>query len=316
MKTLNQSPYWLVIAIVFLGVVAISTGSIFVRLAIDAAGVRGVGFSLLISASRLSIAALLLTPTWGRVSWRTYKLEGIFYAIAAGICLASHFAVWITSLSYTSIAASTTIVTTSSIWVAVLSWLWWRERPGKATILGMMIALSGGMIIGLADAKLPTVASNPIAGNILALIGAITAALYLMLGREAQQRGLSLSAYIAIAYTIGAMILLPLPLLWGVKYTGHSATVYFYLILMGLVPQLIGHTSFNWAVNRTSPTLVTLAILLEPVGASFLGYLLFGEVPSTQLILGAIVILTGVAIATIANNASKTQSSSQKTANP
>lgn len=299
MKIITQSSHWVVLVVVSVGVVAISTGSIFVRLAIDAANMRGMGFSLLMSASRLSIAALLLVSNWRRVPWRSLKKGSVSYAIGAGICLAFHFATWITSLSYTSIAASTTIVTTSPIWVAVLAWLWLGENLSKLTIIGIAIALSGGMVIGVADEQLPTVASNPILGNILALIGAIAVAFYLMLGREAQQRGLTIGGYIAIAYTVAALILLPLPLLFQVSYMGYSHTVYFYLILMALVPQLIGHTSFNWAVNRTSPTLVTLAILLEPLGASSLGYLLFGEIPSTLLMLGAMVILIGVAIAVI-----------------
>ncbi|MGC9524532.1 MAG: DMT family transporter [Limnospira sp.] len=302
MKISTQSPPWAVAIVVCVGVFAISTGSIFVRLAIDAAGMQGVGFSLVISASRLSIAALLLASTWRNIAWRSLQPGAVLHGVGAGICLAFHFATWITSLSYTSIAASTTIVTTSPIWVAILAWFWLREKPSKLTLFGIAIALSGGIIIGLGEGASADISSHPILGNSLALIGAWAVAFYLMLGREAQQRGLKIGGYAAIAYTVAALVLLPLPFLFGVGYTSYPNIVYVYLILMAILPQLIGHTSFNWAVNRTSPTLVTLAILLEPVGASILAYFLFGEIPAIPVLLGAIVMIVGVAIATIGKN--------------
>ena len=92
---------------------------------------------------------------------------------------------------------------------------------------------------------------------------------------------------------------MPIPFVSGVGYFGYPGLVYFYLLLIALLPQLIGHTSFNWAVRWVSPTLVTLAILFEPVGASFLGYLLFGEVPSLIVFLGAVILLVGVAVAAL-----------------
>ncbi|MEM1168245.1 MAG: DMT family transporter [Cyanobacteria bacterium P01_H01_bin.35] len=290
---------WLIILVLTIGVLAISTGAILIRLASLSAGMSGVGFSLVIAASRVAIASLLLVPTWSKIQWQNLQPGAIFYAGAAGVCLAAHFPLWITSLSYTSIAASTTLVTTNPIWVALLSWWLFKERLSRRTVIGIVVAMTGGLTIGLADIGGATTGSNPLLGNFLALMGAWTVSLYMVLGREAQSKGFSIGGYIVVVYSVAAIVLLPIPLFSGVGYFGYSGLVYFYLLLIALLPQLIGHTSLNWAVRWVSPTLVTLAILFEPVGASFLGYLLFGEVPSLIVLLGAVILLVGVAVAAL-----------------
>lgn len=309
MKLSHRPPYWLVWLILSAGVLAISTAAIFVRLASLSADKSGLGFSLAIAASRLTLASLLLVPAWPRIKWQTLQPGALAYAAAAGVCLAFHFTTWTTSLSYTSIAASTTIVTTNPLWVALLSWLWLKEKLTKPTIFGMALALSGGLIIGLAEVGRDNMASNPLLGNFLALTGAWGASLYFLLGQQAQARGFSISGYIAVAYSLAAAILLPLSLIFGPGYLGYSPSVYFYLLLMALLPQLVGHTSFNWAVRWMSPTVVTLAILFEPVGSSFLAYFLFQEIPSPLLFMGASLLLFGVAIAAFGTRKHKSSQS-------
>ncbi len=290
---------WLIILVLTIGVLAISTGAILIRLASLSAGMSGIGFSLVIAASRVAIASLLLVPTWSKIKWQNLQPGAILYAGAAGVCLATHFPLWITSLSYTSIAASTTLVTTNPIRVALLSWWWFKERLSRRTVIGIVVAMTGGLMIGLADIGGATTGSHPLLGNFLALMGAWTISFYMLLGRQAQSKGFGIGGYIVVVYSVAAIVLSPIPLFSGIGYFGYSGLVYFYLLLMALVPQLIGHTSFNWAVRWVSPTLVTLATLFEPVGASFLGYLLFGEVPSLIVLLGAVILLVGVAFAAL-----------------
>ena len=290
---------WQLGFILTVGIFSVSTAAIFIRLALDAAETQGVGFSLVLAAARMSIAALLLLPAWRHIRKHTYQPKAFYYSGAAGLFLALHFAAWITSLSYTSIAASTTIVTTNPIWVALLSWLWLKERPTSLTAIGIGIALSGGLLVGLSSTGSDTLGSSPLLGNLLALIGAWAVSLYFLLGREAQQRGLGIGSHVAVVYTVAALVLLPLPLLFGSGYTGYSRDVYLWIVLMAVFPQLIGHTSFNWAVRWISPTLVTLTILAEPVGAGILGYILLQERPGPLVLVGAAVILGGVAIATL-----------------
>ncbi|MDR9402208.1 MAG: DMT family transporter [Halothece sp. Uz-M2-17] len=287
-----------VLAVLFFGVVGVSTAAIFIRLCLQTAEQSGLGFSLFIAASRLTIASMMIVP-FVRSNEKTSVIsrQGWRWSIAAGITLSIHFATWITSLSFTSIAASTTIVTTNPIWVTLLSWLWFKEKPKPLTSLGIMIALGGGFCIAIGDAGSLTGGSNPLLGDALALFGAWSASVYLLLGKQAQAEGLSVGNYSAIAYTTAAILLFPLPFFFGIYYWGYPTPVYFYLLGMALFSQILGHTSFNWSVRFISPTFVTLAILFEPVSASALGFFVFGEVPSLLVLIGAIILLIGCAIA-------------------
>ena len=289
---------WQVGTILGIGVLAASTSAVFIRLAMEVAGKQGLDFSLFLAASRLSLASLILLPTWRKIKTTNVNTKAYYYALAAGICLALHFATWISSLAFTSIAASTTLVTTNPIWVALLSWWFLQEKLSRQTILGIFIALVGGIFIALGDSNVSNNYTNPILGDGLALIGAWMVSLYFLLGSQAQKQGLSLSNYSAIVYTTAAIILLPLPVLLGNGYLGYPERVYLYVLLMAIVPQLIGHTSFNWSLRWISPTFVTLSILFEPIGASFLGFILFAEIPSVFVLIGGFILLSGTAIAT------------------
>jgi drug/metabolite transporter (DMT)-like permease len=288
---------WQVILILILGVIAVSTAAIFIRLCQQIANLNGVGFSLFIAASRLIITAFIILPAWRNLRPEQGQKKAYYYALSAGCCLAFHFACWITSLSYTSIAISTTLVTTNPLWITIISRFYFQEKITKITFLGIIIALIGGLFIANQNLQITGINPNPILGNSLALIAAFFASLYLLFGRESQKYGLNIKSYIAIAYTTAALILLPLPFLFNTSYFGYPKLVYFYLILMAIIPQLIGHTSFNFAVKFISPTLVSLAILFEPIGSSFLAWLIFRENVSTAVLIGAMVLLFGVAIA-------------------
>jgi drug/metabolite transporter (DMT)-like permease len=287
---------WRIILILTLGILAVSTSAIWIRLSLAATNSQGIAFSLFLAASRLILASLLLLPTWRKLKGINAPISSYFWAIGAGITLAVHFAAWITSLSHTSIAASTVIVTTNPVWVSLLAWWGWGERISLITMGGIAIALLGGGVIAGVNSGI-NVGNNPLLGNFLALIGAWMVSLYLLWGREAQRQGLLLSQYIIIAYTTAALILLPFPWWFQGGYRGYPPIIYFYILLMAIFPQLIGHTAFNWAINQISATLVTLTILFEPVLASLLGMIIFQEIPPIQVILGGIIILTGVAVA-------------------
>ncbi len=280
-----------------IGIFAVSTAAILIRLANTSAGVSNVGFSLVLAAMRLSIAAMVLVPTWQ--GFQSPSNSALGFAIAAGLALAIHFATWISSLSYTSIAASTTLVTTNPIWVMLLSWLWLKEKPTRATFLGFIVAFAGGILIGFDNTS--NDGRNPMLGNGLAIVGAWAASVYILFGRAAQQRGFSIRNYITIVYSVAAIVLLPLPFFAGASYVGYPTSTYGYIALMALLPQLIGHTSFNWAVRYLPPTLVTLVILLEPVGSTILATFLFREIPSDRVLIGAVILLIGVAIAIMGN---------------
>lgn len=271
-----------------IGLAAVSLSAIFIRLA-DAPGV-------VVAAYRMLLASLVLLPWTLRALKKTpLTRANSGYAVLAGLFLAIHFATWISSLSYTSVAASTSLGTSTPVWIALASWLLLNQSPPFATLLGMLLAILGGALIGFGSGG-EGASSAPFFGNALALAGAMAAAAYLLLGRAAQQRGLGLQAYIGVAYGVAAIALLPLPLLFGLSYTGYSGETFLWILLLALIPQLIGHTAYNYAVKHLSPTVVATVILLEPVGASLLALLLFTEVPPLLTLLGAVVLLIGVAI--------------------
>jgi len=298
MSAQKLSLWWLILVLIT-GVLAVSTASIFIRLALAAANTQTIGFSLVLAASRLALATVLLLPAWNQVRQTPLQSGALRYAGLAGICLALHFATWITSLSYTSITASTTLVTTNPIWVALISHFWLNEKIPPLAWSGIGIALAGGILIGFGDASTAAPGSFPLLGDVLALVGAWAVSLYFLLGREAQHRNLSLGSYSAVSCSTAAVLLLPLPLLFGGRYTGYPSQVYLYILLLALLPQLVGHTSFNWAMRRMAPVWVTLAILFEPVCASILGYLIFEESPAPMVWIGASILLTGVAVAAL-----------------
>ncbi len=277
-----------VFVILGIGVMAVSFAAIFIRLA-DAPGV-------VVAAYRMLIASLVILPWTLRALKRTpLSRDNLGYTLLAGVFLGAHFATWITSLSYTSVAASVTLVTTNPLWVALFSWLFLRLAPSMTVLAGVLIAVLGGALIGFDDSG---VGSNPLLGNLLALSGAICVSAYFLLGRSAQRRGLSLQAYIGVAYGVAALVLLPLPFVFGFDYGGYSSTTFFWIALLALVPQLVGHTSLNYAVKHIDPTLVATIILLEPIGSALLALALFSEVPSLLTIVGAAILLVGVGLTT------------------
>ena len=294
---MKKPPQWQIIIVIIAGVIGVSLSAIWIRLAVDAVDPSNkVGFSLFLAASRLILAALILLPGWKNFKPSNISLDAIYYAIAAGICLALHFATWITSLTYTSIAASTVLVTTNPIWVGLINWWWYKEKLSKQNIIGIAIALSGGVIIAIADREIGGNYSNPNLGNILALLGAIMSSLYIIFGSQAQRQGLSTGNYIAIAYSVAAVCLFPLPFLYQTSYFNYSVPVYFYVLLMAVMSQVIGHTSLNWSVRWVSPTVISLSLLFEPVVASLVGAVVFKEIPSVNLLVGGLVIILGIAM--------------------
>jgi drug/metabolite transporter (DMT)-like permease len=278
-----------------LGVLAISAGSIFARLSQEAAGTTGPGYSLVICGVRLGVASLLLAPVWRKVPRPSACPQAWRYSGLAGLCMGVHFATWISSLTYTSIVASTTLVTSTPVWVALIGWIAWGERPSARGAAGIAVAIAGGLIIGVGQTAAG--GSDPVLGNALAVAGAIAGALYFLLGRRAQQAGFSAIAHGAVAYATAALLVAPLPWLFGVGYAGWPAMAYAWVVLMAVFPQLVGHTCFNWAMRHGSPVVVSLVLLAEPVGASLLAYWVFGEGVGVAVLVGAMTLLAGVALA-------------------
>lgn len=252
--------------------------------------------SLVIAAYRLSLASLILVPLGlARAAPEIRVLSGrqLLFAGLAGIFLALHFAFWITSLDYTSVASSVVLVTINPIFVGIASHFLTSDRLSRQTMAGIAMAVAGAGVISYGDWG---IGWRALWGDVLALLGALAVAGYYMMGRRLRHR-LSLLAYASLVYLTAALVLLALAVASEGRLEGYSVQTYLMLVLLALVPQLLGHTSLNWALRYVPATLVSTAVLGEPVGATILAYLILGEVPTPPEIGGGALVLVGVYIA-------------------
>jgi drug/metabolite transporter (DMT)-like permease len=213
--------------------------------------------------------------------------------LAAGVLLAVHFALWNASLALTSVAASTTLVSCSPLFVGLGGRLL-GEPPSRRTWVGIALAVAGAAAIGLGDAAAgPSASPRALLGDAMAFAGSAAMAGYLLLGRVARRR-LPVSTYAASVYGVAAAVLLPACLLTGAALGGYRAGAWLALAAIVAGPQLLGHTVFNALLARVSATVVAVAILIEPVGATVLAWLLLDELPAATFWLGAPAVLAGV----------------------
>lgn len=293
-------PFSLLIAIL-----AVSTASIFIRFAqTDSAP------SLVIAALRLTFATLLLAPlalTRHRAELKSLTRKQVALGIASGLFLAVHFATWISSLEYTSVASSVVFVSTGPLWVALLSPMLLNEKSTRAAIVGLGLAILGGAIIGLSDACViqggiqcpelgQVMQGRAMWGNFLALAGAWAVTGYLIIGRKLRA-GMSLVPYIFLVYGMAAAALIVIMLTAGRSPFGFEAKTYGWIFLLAAIPQLIGHSTYNWALRYLPAAFVAVTTLGEPIGSAILAFFILSETPSTTTILGGILILLGIFLA-------------------
>ena len=291
--------------VLVLGIFAVSTSAIMIRLAQREAN------SIVVAAYRLTFASLILLPfAWGkREELRRLSRGQSGLILLSGAFLAVHFAAWISSLAFTTVASSVVLVTTTPLWVGLLSPLVLRERLDARIWIGLLTALVGGILVGGSEAcrfdagvlTCPDLEGffqgRAFLGNMLALVGAFMAAGYMLVGRRLRPT-LSLVSYISTVYGTAALLLAIMALFSGEKLTGFSAPTYLWFLGLALVPQLLGHTSYNYALGYLPAAFVSVAVLAEPIGSSLLAVLVLGEIPTPLEVLGGVIILAGIGIST------------------
>lgn len=271
-----------------IGTLAVSTGAIFARLA-DAP-------ALVIAAYRVGIASLILAPVaWWKARDEIAALtrRDLKLAVLSGFFLALHFATWISSLDYTSVANSVVLVNTNPLWVGVLTPLVVKEKLRRAMLISIVISVIGGIIIGYGDFA---TGGKALLGDALALAGSICAAIYLLLGRNLRHK-LSLLPYIFICYGSAALILWIIVLALGLPVSGFSTRTLSAFLGMALIAQIVGHSTYNWALKWLSAGLIAVSLLGEPIGATILAYIIFDEGLTVNKIIGGGIILSGIYIA-------------------
>jgi drug/metabolite transporter (DMT)-like permease len=271
-------------------VLAISSGAVFVRLA-QAGSVP----SLSIAALRLFFASCVLVPlvlvrerkALASMSARQWRL-----AILSGSCLALHFGLWIASLESTSVATSVALVSTTPLWVALASPFLLGEQISRRAWLGIGVAMAGASVIyfGMAEGGR---GGNPILGALLAVLGAIAVGGYFLIGRRLR-RELHLLPYVAITYGVAAVLLLLATMMQGNAVFAYSRQGLLACALMALVPQLIGHTLYNWALRYLTAGAVAIMVVGEPVGCVILAAIILQEYPGSLEGLGCVLLLLGI----------------------
>ena len=274
--------------VVAAGVAAVSCAAVLIRLA-DAP-------ALAIAVYRLSLAGMVVAPLAVSRDWRglrSLSASQALWCVASALALAVHFAAWIASLEHTSVASSVVLVTTSPLLIAAVSRVAYRERLTAPVAGGIALGVMGSLVLALGDRA---AGESELFGDLLALLGAVAAAAYFLIGRRVRMQ-LSNVSYVAIVYPASAVALLAAVAATGTPITGFDASTYAMLALIGLVPQLLGHTSLNWALGHLSATLVAVAVMAEPVGATLLAWLVLGEAPPVASVAGGGLVLTGVYLA-------------------
>lgn len=285
--------------VLVIGVLASSSAAIFIRLA-QSEEVP----SLIVAGGRLSIATLVLMPfvIFRRshvAQIRQLTRRDLLLIGASGFFLAVHFATWISSLEYTTVLISVVLVSTSPIWVAFLEMVFLKARLSQMVIVGLLLVVFGGMVIGLSGGDSDSVTDHrPTLGASLAIVGAISVAIYMVIGRKVRA-SLSTTPYVFMVYGVAAVTMLVVILFSGTPITGYSAEGYLLLVGLSLFPQLTGHSAANFLLAHFPATYVSLAWQTEPIVSAFGAFVVFTEVPGPLQMLGGVIIVVGVVLATL-----------------
>lgn len=282
---MNRSAKYLMLIV---PTVAVAWAAIFIRLA-DADPISTALF-------RMSFAALILLPFSVRglkAALAGMTRTDLLLLLSSGLVLGIHFAAWITSLKYTTIANSVIIVSTQPFFVAVSEAVLWRTKISRRAIAGMTIAFIGMVLItGIGFGVDP----GNLTGELLAFVGAVSAGIYLMIGRKLRQN-LGNRHYIFPVYFIAAACLFVIALATAAPLHGFSGSTWIYFILLAVIPTVIGHSLYNYLLKFIKAHLVGLTILGEPIGAIVLGAIIFGEYPTFRAGVGGVLILIGITLA-------------------
>ncbi|MGP4039907.1 DMT family transporter [Gracilibacillus sp. D59] len=273
------------IAIIF-GVISVSTAAVLVKLATEVP-------SAVTANYRLLFAAILLLPYIlfkKRDELRKLAKREWTLTIVAGISLAIHYIVWFESFQYTSVASSTVIVTLQPIFAFIGTYLFFHERFSAGTVISMLIAIFGSVIIAWGDFQM---AGEALYGDFLALLGAMFITIYFLLGQGVRTK-LSVMSYTFIAYSIGALTIIIYNISVSNPLIGYEQDEWLIFLGLAIVPTILGLNLLNWALKWVSTSVISMGILFEPIGASILAYLILDELITWSQWLGGTIVLFGL----------------------
>ncbi len=271
------------------GVCATAWAAIFVKLSQEAPPLSIAAYRLLFATGVMgAIAGVGLIRGVDRLPRRSTWL----WLALSGALLAGHFWSWFASLEHTSVGSSVVIVAMQPLLAAGLAFIFLREKPSSNEYWGIGLATLGLLVIGGRDfAQSP----GQLGGDGLALLGGFLAAAYRTVGRRLRP-DMSAAVYSASVYAVAAVVLWALVAVFRPEVWGFGTQAWTFMILLALVPQVIGHTAFNWALAHFRVVRVSLVNMGEPVAATLLAIPILGERPTVAVVFGGPLILIGVAV--------------------
>ena len=270
---------------------AISTGAILVRASSAPSSVAAFYRVLFTTLPLVPVAFVRYRDQFAEIGRRD-----LLFAVLSGLALALHFFSWFESLSWTSVAASVTLVQSQPVFVAVGAWALLSERITRRMTAGILVAVVGMIAMSMGDFLGGVlVGPNPLLGNGLAVFGAVMAAGYVLAGRSLRQR-MALIPYVVIVYSVCTVGLFVAVLGQGGAFTGYPAREWLLFVGLAVGPGLLGHTVINWALAHLESSVVSVSLLGEPVGATVLAALLLAETPTFYTVVGGVVVLCGIVL--------------------
>lgn len=256
--------------------------------------------ALVLASYRTVLAVLMLLPYWlykrnKNSTASSGRRKERFMIVLAGICLGLHFACWISSLYFTSVASASVLVTVHPVILILVESLWFKRSFARTTWLGVFLAFAGSVLLGISDSQIEQDFTNPLLGNALALSAALIFVVYLLIGRQIRQKREWVD-YVFPVYFFTAVTCVLLALAFGDDLLDISAVGFAAGAGLAFGPQILGHGSMNFAVKYVSPTLLSTLILVEPLFASILAFFLFSELPPPVSIIAMSIILTGIGL--------------------
>ncbi len=278
MKFLEKYPMLMIV----LGVFGISLSAIFVRYSAAPSAVTAC-FRLLWSVLLLAPVALKKRAEFKQLNGKTALL-----CCLSGGFLAAHFVLWFESLKHTTVAASTVIVCTEVIWVALGFCLFLKGRIPKAALLAIGLTLVGSVLIAWGD-----MAGGGLYGDLLSLLAAVAVGAYTLIGRVVRQ-DTSTTVYTFLVYGSCSLVLLVTCLVQRAPLWGYGTSPVIVGLLLAVFSTILGHSIFSWCLKYFSPAFVSASKLCEPVVAGIIAAVLFAEIPGWLQLGGSLLILVGV----------------------
>ena len=287
---MDKKPY---IAL-FISVVSVSFAAIFIVSVSEGVSPLSISFYRLLFTFLLICPVVLLRKKF-RDELRGLSRSNFLIMAGIGIILALHFALWIASLDFTSVASSVILVTAHPVLVAPVAHYFLKEKLSLINIGGICLSLFGVAILVLGNYDLGPLTIDSLQGNILAILGGVAAGLYILGGRK-MRKTVSVASYAFVVYAVGAIVLLIICLSFSASIINLSSKDYGIIFLMAIVSGIFGHTLYNWSLGHIRASIASIVLLGEPIGSTLLAIAMpwIPQVPSKYTVLGGAIILLGI----------------------